>query len=90
MKELGELEDVGFAEFALAAENQGGNGASAENGCEVHGPQSPLIHQEVEQAERIERGQGIGAIVVLPDEGRKKRMERSFFRARFLAFDGAA
>src|ERR1035437_4985183 len=81
VKELGELADVGLAEFPLAVQDQGGDGARTEDGGEVRRPQVALFHEELDHADGIDRRKRVGALIVFFYEGGKKGMERNFLRA---------
>jgi len=89
VKELGQLANVGLAEFPLAVQDQGGDGARAKDRCQVRRPQSALVHEELEQAHGIARRERMGAVVVLLDERGEKGMERGFFRAGGAVRDSA-
>src|SRR5260370_15445362 len=87
MEELGELSNVGLAEFPLTVKNQGGDGACAENGGQVRRPQAALLHEELDYAGGIDRRKRIGAIVVFFGEDGEQGVKRDFFRAGGAVLD---
>src|SRR6266404_657645 len=60
--------DVVFVEFALAAQNLGDDAGRAEDACEVLLEEAVLVHEELEDFERLGAGKLVVAVFKILDK----------------------